>query len=225
MSTRLARLTALVLLATVSGACHTGGGAFMLFGGSEAPQDDLVARVHAAGEEARETRADFAAAFQLYQRLTSPQAAELEELSDDFADAIESCSGRAEALGEHIDAVRKEESELLDGWNDELAHFSGDTLRKKSEAMLRDTEARAQRVRSALERAQSSLEPVLLKLQDYALFFHHNLNARAIATLQDTYRDFDAEFRALESEFAKADQEVTAFLANFVEPTPAEPAR
>jgi chromosome segregation ATPase len=221
MSMRLARLATLVLLATVSGACRSSG-SFLVFGGSGAPQVDLVEQVHAAGEEARATHRDFATAFQLYQRLTSPQAVELEELSDDFEDAIESCAGRAEDLAERLESVRKEEDELVQGWNDELTHFSGDTMRKKSEAMLRETEARAQRVRTALEHAQASLQPVLLKLQDYALFFHHNLNARAIATLQDTYKDFDAEFRALESEFTKAEMETTAFLANFVEPPASE---
>lgn len=223
---RLDRLLVLVLLATVSGACRASGGAsFLVFGGSHAPQADLIERVHAAGEEAREAHQDFGAAFQLYQRLTAPQAVELDELSGDFEDALENCTERAEDLGKHIESVRVEEKALVKGWNDELARFSGDTLRKKSAAMLQDTEARAERVLAALQRAQGSLAPVLLKLQDYALFFHHNLNARAIATLQDTYKDFDAEFRALESEFAKAEQEIQAFLENFREAPPAEPAK
>lgn len=222
MRMHFVRLSALVLLATVSGACRSSGGAsFLVFGGSHAPQEDLVERVHAAGEEAREARQDFGAAFQLYQRLTAPQAAELEALSGDFEDAIEVCAERAEELAERIESVRTEKEALVQGWNDELARFSGETLRKKSEAMLRDTEARAQRVLAALEDAQASLQPVLLKLQDYALFFHHNLNARAIATLQDTYKDFDGESRALEGQLTKAEREVQDFLANFSEPVPA----
>lgn len=219
MLDRLARLTALVFLATFSGACRSSGGAsFLVFGGTHAPQEDLVECVQAAGAEAQDAHEDFATAFQLYQRLTAPQAAELESLSSDFEDALEDCEERADDLAEHIESVRREQQSLVKGWNDELARFSGEVLRKKSEAMLRDTETRSQRVLSALERAQASLAPVLLKLQDYALFFHHNLNARAIATLQDTYKDFDDEFRALATEFTQAEQEIQAFLANFVEP-------
>lgn len=155
---------------------------------------------------------------------TSPQAVELEALNDDFEDAVKDCERREKDLAERIEAIRGEADELVDGWNEELTQFSGETMRKKSEAMLRDTEARGQRVLTALERVQSRMKPVLFKLQDYALFFHHNLNARAIATLEDTYKDFDSEFRALESELARAESEIAAFLANFVQPEPIAPS-
>jgi hypothetical protein len=216
------RTSILVLgLALGAGACRTSG-SFLLFGGSEQPQAALVEGVAAAKEEAEAARADFSTAFQLYQRLTAPQAVELEGLSEDFADAVDDCAGHSEDLAERIETVRGESATLLEGWNEELAHFSSETLRKKSAALLQDTEARSQRVLQALERLQGRMSPVLLKLQDYALFFHHNLNARAIATLEDTYKDFDGEFRSLEGEFGRVTSEVDAFLANFAEPEPAE---
>lgn len=217
----LARTTALALLALLSAACATGGASIRVLGGSDAPHRELVEHVHAAGAEACAAHADFRAAFELYQRLTAPQAVELEALSEQFEAALEECHDHAEELAERLEGARREHEALLEGWNAELARFSGETLRGKSEAMLQDTEARSQHVLAALERAQGSLQPVLLKLQDYALFFHHNLNARAIATLQDTYKGFDAEFRVLEGEFLRAEREVAGFLAAFVEPEPA----
>ena len=45
---------------------------------------------------------------------------------------------------------------------------------------------------------------------------------RAIATLGDTYKDFDAEFRALNGELDTMRGEVDAFLAAFEEPAPAQ---
>ncbi len=226
MLSRSQRSLALVLFACLTGACRSAGGrtSFLVFGGAHPPQEDLVERVRGAEEETHAAREDYGAAFHLYQRLTAPQAVELEDLSDDFADSIDSCEDRAKDVAERIEAIRAEADALFRGWNEELARFSGDTLRKKSEAMLLDTQARAQRVLDALERVRARTEPVLLKLQDYALFFHHNLNARAIATLQDTYKDFDGEFRALDAELGKAQAEITAFLANCEEPVPLGPA-
>lgn len=225
MPTASVRATALAVLIALTGACRTAGGgtSFLVFGGSNAPQEDLVARVRAAEKELEKSRADFGAAFHLYQRLTAPQAVELEGLSGDFADAVDACASRARDHGKRIDAVRSEKEALIQGWSAELASFSGDTLRKKSAAMMQDTDARAQRVLAALEGVQQRMQPVLLKLQDYDLFFHHNLNARAIATLEDTYKDFDAEFRALEKEFERARGEVAGFLATFTEAQAAEP--
>jgi hypothetical protein len=223
------RATSLALLALVAGGCKSFGGSFLVFGGSHAPQEDLVARARGAEKDIQEARADFAAASQLYQRLSSPQAVELEKLSGEFEDAVETCEDRAEDMADRIEAIREETVGLVKDWTEELARFSSDAVRKKSEAQMRDTEAYAQRLIAALERLQGRVQPVLLKLQDYELFFEHNLNARAIATLQDTYKDFDNEFRAFESELGKAQGEITAFLAHF-EPaqapaSPAQPAK
>jgi hypothetical protein len=223
MHTRLVRATSLALFSLLAGSCQALGGS-LLVGGPDAPQEDLVARARGAERETREARADFAAAFLLYQRLTSPQAVELERLSGEFEDSVETCEDRAQDLTERIETIREETRALVASWTVELGRFSSDAVRKKSEAQMRDTEAHAERLLAALERLHGRMKPVLLKLNDYALFFDHNLNARAIATLQDTYKDFDGEFKALESEFGKAEAEIAAFLAHFVELAPAPPA-
>lgn len=217
VSIRVASIRAvpLALLACMAGACQSLGGPFLIFGGARAPHDGLIDRAEDAGRESKGTSADFAAAFHLYQRLTSPQAVELEKISDDFEDAVEECEDAAEELTERIESIRTETDRFIDGWSEELAGFSSEELRGKSAAQMQETEARARRLLAALEREQSRMQPVLRKLKDYALFFHHNLNARAIATLQDTYENFDREFRALENETARAQDEITAFLASF----------
>jgi chromosome segregation ATPase len=219
MLTRSVRATALALFVLLTPGCTALGGS-LLVGGPHAPQEDLVACARGAERETQGTRTDFAAAFLLYQRLTAPQAVELERLSGEFEDAVENCQDRAEDLAERIDSLRSETKDLVKSWSEELTQFSSDAVRKKSEAQMRDTEARAQRLLAALERLQGRMRPVQLKLQDYALFFDHNLSARAIATLQDTYKDFDNEFKSLESELGKAQGEIADFLAYFVAPLP-----
>lgn len=215
----LIHAAALALVAALSVGCRSLGRA-LVFGGSHAPHEAVVEGVRDAREEAAEAREDFGEAFELYQRLTTPQAVELAALSRDFEDAIDACADRATDLAERIEAVRSEADALYRGWNEELARFSSDVLREKSAAMLQDSEGRTRRVLAALERVRGRMEPVLLEFRDYALFFHHNLNARAIATLQDTYRGFDAEFGALTAELAGAQEEMAAFLASFEEPAP-----
>jgi chromosome segregation ATPase len=223
------RALALALVSLSAVACQAVGhrASLLIFGGSDAPQEDLVECVRSADEEAAEARTDFDTAFTLYQRVTTPQAAELDELADDFADTIESCRERFEDLAARRDKIDREAQALFQGWNEELARFSLDVLRAKSAAMLADTEKRTERVQKALERMQARMEPVVKKLEDYALFFHHNLNPRAIATLEDTYKDFDEEYRTLSSELGKARAEIAQFLANFEAPRPAadEPAK
>lgn len=224
MSRSIPTLVLSLSLSLLTASCRTSGGSFLIFGGGGMPHEQLVERVRGAQPETAGAREDFGAAFNLYQRLTSPQAVELDSLSDEFTDSIEDCEDRFEDVSERIEAVREESDRLFKGWNEELTRFSNETLRKKSEAMMLDMQARTQRVIAALERVHARIQPVMQKLQDYALFFHHNLNARAIATLQDTYKEFDAESKALQSELDQAKTEVAAFLANFDAPEPAAKA-
>lgn len=225
MRPSLSRVLALCLSSFVVLACQSGQKTnLIVYGGADAPQEDLVDSVRAADEEAREARTDFETALALYRRVTTPQATELDDLAEDFEDAVEDCRERFEELVERRARVDEESEALFRGWNDELGRFSLDVLRAKSAAMLAETQRGTREVTQALERLHARMDPVMKKLEDYALFFHHNLSPRAIATLQDTYKDFDAEFRALQGEFEKVHVEVATFLSNFEGPPPAPPA-
>ncbi len=192
-------------------ACRSNG-ALLLFGGDDDPQARLVERVHGAREQVSEVQTEFQTAFELFQRLTAPQAVELEELEDDFEDSFENCQEESEDLDGTLTAIRADSEKLFADWSADLERFSGDALRKKSETMMVETQERSQRVIASLESVQSKMEPVLMQLQDYALFFNHNLNPRAIATLEDTYDDFDAEVKAMRIEIEKAQEEMRSFL-------------
>jgi len=222
---RLSPTVSLLLALPLVAGCASTETSYMILGGSKAPQKPLVQTVVRAENETLEGRQSFKEAFLLFQRLSSPQAIDLDKMQKDFERAMERCSDCAEALDERIDSVREELDELVDDWSSELGSYSSDTLRAKSETMLKDNQARSQRVLQALERLQGRMQPVLAKLRDYALFFHHNLNPRAIATLEDTYRDFDSECRALEAEFDKAQTEIGTFLEHFTRPRVETPAQ
>jgi len=220
------RALALALSGFTLLACQASGSktTLIVYGGSDAPQEDLVESVRAADEESVESRADFETALALYRRVTTPQAVELDELAEDFEEAVEDCRERFDELAARRARVDEEQAQLFQDWNEELGRFSLEVLRAKSAAMLQETQRSTHAVSTALERLQSRMEPVVKKLEDYALFFHHNLSPRAIATLQDTYKDFDAEFRALQGEFEQVHAEVATFLSNFEGPPPAPPA-
>lgn len=207
-------------------ACSSTGGSrsFLIFGGPSEPHGALVRSVEKAEGELAKAHEHFAEALRLFEELTAPQALDLESLSDDFGDAVEACGKRSKELDERITAVQEESDELFGEWSVELQQFSLDSLRKKSEAMMLETKGRTDRVTKALESTRSRMEPVLKKLRDYALFFHHNLNPRAIATLHDTYKDFDAEFEALKSELDRTQGEIRTYLASF-ETEPAQGAQ
>src|SRR5215510_13803409 len=111
---------ALLLVASVlAPSCASSGNSLVLSGGGN-PEEDLVDAVRAARAEIQESKEDYALALNLFQRLTTPQAVELDQLSDDFEDAREACDDRAADLTHRMEKVRKESDQLFQGWSTQL---------------------------------------------------------------------------------------------------------
>jgi hypothetical protein len=209
------RSVVLAFLLVTLASCSSTSGSFLrssFFKRSNSAEESLVNSVRRARSEQAQAQNDFTTAFHQFQRLTAPQAVELENLDAELEDSIDDCDDAAETLRERILEIRTDSNTLITEWKAELEEFAGEGMREKSAKMMADTESRTNKVVAALEQVQLKMEPVLLKLHDYALFFNHNLNPRAIATLEDTYKDFDRELKALHAEMATAQAEMNSFL-------------
>ena len=183
------------------------------FGGREAPpREKLIDGVRETRDEHVEVQQHFTEAFDVFQRLTAPQAVELEDLVEELEVAVAACNRDAERLRQDVVGHRAQAEALTTEWNAQLGQFSGEEMREKSAAMLSDTTKRSDRLVASLERVQERMDPVLAKYRDYLLFFGHNLTARAIATLDDTYGDFETEVEALQKEMERSRSEMNSFL-------------
>jgi hypothetical protein len=80
--------------------------------------------------------------------------------------------------------------------------------------MLRDTRGRYKELISAMRRAEKSMDPVLAGFRDQVMFLKHNLNARAIASLQDNAAAIASDVAVLTREMERAISEADAFIAS-----------
>ena len=64
-----------------------------------------------------------------------------------------------------------------------------------------------------MERAESRMEPVLEAFQDQILFLKHNLNAMAVASLQNEVTAVEKEVEALIADMNAAIREAEGFIA------------
>jgi len=212
------RLGWLVCLAAASAAsCQTVGDSMSFLSsslglGSKSSKDHLADEVRSARSEHQEAQEDVDDAFNAFQRLTAPQAVELPKLAKELKKAVAACEKDAERVRERILSVRTAADNVSTEWGADLESFTSEEMRKKSATMLNDTQKRSERMIVALERVQERMDPVLVSFQDYLLFFGHNLNARAIATLNDTYDDFEDDVQALQKELERARTEMNSFL-------------
>lgn len=179
----LTRFLTLVLLGLTLAACQSAYyGTMERFGVHK--RDILVDRVEEAQEAQEEGQEQFESALEQFRSVRDFDGGELQEVYNRLNAEFESSEAAAQRIRERIASVEDVAEDLFDEWSDELELYSSDSLRRDSEEQLRVTRQRYERLMTAMHRVESSLEPVLDTLRDNVLYLRHNLNSRAIASLQ-----------------------------------------
>jgi len=170
----------------------------------------LTRRVTSAKESQEEAQEEFRDALEKFQAVTGYHGGELEDRYDDLRDAYDRSEERAHDVSERIDAVESVADALLDEWKDELDKYQDRSLRRRSETRLHSTEREVDRLLRAMHAAEKSLSPVLQKLEDRVLYIKHNLNAAALAGLDEEVpelrRDVDRLVQEMQESIAEADR-------------------
>ena len=174
----------------------------------------LVDRVTKARNSQEESKEQFQTALERFSEVLAFEGGELEakykKLSTEFA----RCEERAQAVHDHIDAVEDVSAALFREWKSELREYTDRDLRRASESMMADTQARYQDLITAMKQVESKMDPVLNAFRDQVLFLKHNLNAQAIAALQDDLSKIESQvadlIRDMESSIREADSFINA---------------
>jgi ElaB/YqjD/DUF883 family membrane-anchored ribosome-binding protein len=175
-------------------------------------RDILSSRVESARNAQDEAKEQFSSALEQFRATLDFDGGDLEDLYDRLDDAYERSLGDAEGVRERIDQVRDVAADLFDEWADELEEYESPELRRRSRELLEGTQDRYQRMITAMERAEASMDPVLQSFQDQVLFLKHNLNARAISALRSELQGIENDTRALIEAMNESIAEADAFI-------------
>jgi len=175
-------------------------------------RDILVDRIEDAQSAQESTKRQFSNAYELFSALVDVDAPELEAAYKKLSAAVEKSEGAGADLGARIDKVESVANDLFHEWKQELDLYSNQNLRKASEKNMNATRSRYQALLARMRRAHSSVEPVLHKLQDNVLYLKHNLNARAVNSLDNEVEVVQVEVQRLIQEMEAAIAESEAFL-------------
>lgn len=207
----LIRMLALALLVLSLPACQSAYyGTMESFGIHK--RDILVDRVEEAQEAQEEGQEQFESALEQFRSVRDFDGGELQEVYNRLNAEFEASEAAAERIRNRIAAVETVAEDLFDEWSDELALYSSDSLRRDSERQLRATRQRYERLMTAMRRVESSLEPVLDTLRDNVLYLRHNLNSRAIASLQGELDTINTDVEQLIGDMQEAIRESRAFI-------------
>ncbi len=175
-------------------------------------RDILSSRVESARDSQGEAKEQFASALEQFRATVAFDGGELEDLYDRLDGAYRRSVADAEQVRERIDKVRDVAEDLFDEWADELDEYQSADLRRRSRKLLDETQSRYQRMIAAMERAETTMDPVLQSFQDQVLFLKHNLNARAISALRNELDGIESDTQALIEAMNEAIAEADAFI-------------
>ncbi len=207
-SRTLSSFAALLLVASCQSAYYS---AMETFGVHK--REILVDRVEEARESQQEAKEQFQSTYQALQALTSFDGGKLESLykrlSSEYDDSVES----ADAVRSKIASVRDVSAALFKEWDSEIKEITDPNLQKKSRALKADTVRRYDQLMAAMDAASQRMDPVLEAFKNNVLFLKHNLNAQAVASLEDTSFKIEQSVSELIARMQASIDEANAFIA------------
>ena len=147
-------------------------------------RDILVTRVEHARDSLEEAKIQFQTALDKFSQLTRFDGGSLEDMYRELKLEFDYSHSKAVAVQNRIDAVQDVALALFAEWEVELDQYSNRSLRNSSRQKLKLTQQHYTQLITAMRRAEGKIDPVLSVFQDQVLYLKHNLNAKAIASLE-----------------------------------------
>jgi Skp family chaperone for outer membrane proteins len=177
-----------------------------------AKREILADRVDATRKSQQEAKEQFANALERFLALTRIDGGDLQQKYEDLNTEFKRSEEQAEEVRERIAAVEDVAEALFREWKQELSQYTNEGLRRDSQRQLDTTQRRYTALLALMQRAAERMDPVLATFRDQVLFLKHNLNARAVSSLDSTHRALEADISRLISEMETSIREAEVFI-------------
>jgi septation ring formation regulator EzrA len=175
-------------------------------------RDLLVSRVKSARDSQKDAQEQFKTALQSFKEVTQFDGGDLEKIYKKLKSQLEISEGKSDALRNRIESVESVANALFTEWKGELKSYSNENLRQVSQQELQDTQKKYGDMLRAMKKAESRIEPVLQPLRDQVLFLKHNLNARAIGSLNREVTAVQSDVTSLLEDLQASINEANSFI-------------
>lgn len=175
-------------------------------------RDIMVNRVESVQEAQTDAKEQFESALAQFRSIVQIKDQDLAARYDRLNDEYKDSKAAAQSVTKRIDAVEDVSEALFDEWEEEIELYSNANLKRQSAAKLSQTRRQYQGLIKAMRSAETRMEPVLQAFQDQVLFLKHNLNARAIDSLQGELGTIETDVAQLVREMEKSIAESEAFI-------------
>jgi uncharacterized protein YhaN len=177
-------------------------------------RDILVSRVENARDAQEAAKQQFQSALEKFTSVVNVPTSKLQDKYDQLKNELDRSEAKAQAVSKRIADVESVADDLFDEWQSELDKYTNKDLRRASALKLKQTKARYQQLIGAMKQAEQKITPVLAAFRDQVLFLKHNLNAQAVASLQNELVSIESNVSALVKEMNASIAEANAFISS-----------
>jgi hypothetical protein len=206
------QLTGLILLILGLTGCQQAYYATMEKFGVE-KREILVDRVKDARDAQVEGQQQFKDALDELSQLLKFHGGDLQQKYEALDAEYQQSVKAAELVSSRINKVESVADALFNEWRDELEHYQNASLKAQSKQKLVSTEKQFSQLLKKMRSAEKKMQPVLKIMYDNVLFLKHNLNAKAIGSIQTDFAGLQQDVSSLISEMNKAIADSNAFIA------------
>jgi hypothetical protein len=175
-------------------------------------RDLLVSRVQEARDSQKEAKEQFKSALEKFSAVLSFDGGALEDKYKQLQTELEHSESSTSAVHARIEAVEDVSEALFREWEAELDQYTNENLQRNSARQLHAARQRYKPLIRSMKRAEAKIDPVLSAFRDQVLYLKHNLNARAIASLQGELTSIETNIDALIREMDASISEADAFI-------------
>ncbi|QYX65088.1 DUF2959 domain-containing protein [Shewanella putrefaciens] len=175
-------------------------------------RDIMVDRVKDAKESQEDAQKEFSSALEEMQALLNHDGGNLEKAYNKAKEEYESAQSAADNVSNRIKKVEDVAEALFDEWQDEIGEISKASLRRNSEAKLKETRRAYEQLIKSMHRAESKMPPILTAMKDNMLYLKHNLNAQAIGAIKGEFASLQTDISGLIKEMNKSINESNKFI-------------
>ena len=177
-------------------------------------RDILVSRVGNARDAQEEAKEQFQSALEKFTSVVNVPGSKLQYKYYELKGELDHSETKAQAVSKRIADVESVAEDLFDEWQTELDKYTDRDLRRTSAQKLKETQAQYEQLIGAMKQAEKKIEPVLSAFRDQVLFLKHNLNAQAVASLQDELVSIESNVAALVKEMNASIAEANTFISS-----------
>lgn len=177
-----------------------------------AKREQLVDAVKDTRNEQDDAKEQFATTLEQLKALSNFDGGKLESQYTKLKREYDRSVGAAKDVKSRINQTDAVAKALFNEWQAELGQYQSAELRAASEGQLRETRGRYEQLITVMRSAEQRMDPVLRAFGDQVLFLKHNLNARAIASLDTTFKGIEADIDRLIAEMNASIAEADEFI-------------